>query len=132
MTRVNSAVRFYYLATPVFALLDFGFGLNVRAVFVEADALRAGYYLVPLVCGVVGWRRPDLAARLGMAESGISLACIIIGAWLAILGAGEAMSEGRALSPVLSMRGMINVAMSGGVLALGFYGNQAALGARRA
>jgi hypothetical protein len=120
-------VLVYYLATPLFALLDFGFGVNMRAVFVESDLLRALYYLVPLACGLVGWKRPELATRLGMAESGFSLACIIIGVWLAVFGVSEAMDEGRALSPIFTTAGMINVALSGGVLALSFYGNQAAL-----
>ena len=117
--------RQHYLGTPLFALLDFGFGFNVRAVFVESSVLRAGYYLIPMVCGLIGWKRPGLGPRLGMIESGFSLACIIIGVWLAVFGVGDAIVEGRAVSPLLSPRGLANVVLSGGVLALSFYGNQA-------
>lgn len=133
---VRRLVLFYYLSTPAFAALDLLLGVNVRTVFLDDSPWRWVYYAAALGCGVVGWRRPALAPLMGMAESGLSVALLIIGIYVPIWDATEALGSELAgpvaVSPVLTARGLINAALSGGSFLVGFYGNRAAyLAARR-
>ncbi len=126
---------FYYLSTPAFVALDLLLGVNVRTVFLDASPWRWVYYAAALGCGVVGWRRPALAPLVGMAESGLSLALLIIGIYVPIWemaeAAGSELGGPVAMSPVLTPRGLVNVALSGSSFLVGFYGNQAAFIAAR-
>lgn len=125
----------YYLGTPVFAVLDFALGLNVRAVFLPNAAARTAYYLASVGCGLLAWRRPGLGPIVGMAESGINVLLLALGILVPVWDTMQALgSEGAApvtVSPVLTPEGMVNAALSGLVFVVSFYGNQAALTARR-
>lgn len=70
---------FYYAATIVFLMLDYGFGVNVRVAALEAyPDLRAGYYVVILACfGVMLWR-PSWATAIGVVESLATLVALIL------------------------------------------------------
>ena len=70
---------FYYAATIVFLMLDYGVGVNVRVAALEAyPGLRAGYYLVILTCfGVMLWR-PSWATAIGVVESLATLVALIM------------------------------------------------------
>ena len=70
---------FYYAATIVFLMLDYGFGVNVRVAALEAyPGIRAGYYLVILACfGVMLWR-PSWATAIGVVESLATLVALIM------------------------------------------------------
>jgi len=70
---------FYYAATIVFLMLDYGFGVNVRVAALEAyPGVRAGYYLVILACfGVMLWR-PSWATAIGVVESLATLVALIM------------------------------------------------------
>jgi hypothetical protein len=70
---------FYYVATVVFLMLDYGFSVNVRVAALEAyPNLRAGYYLVILAClGVMLWR-PSWATAIGVVESLATLIALIM------------------------------------------------------
>jgi hypothetical protein len=129
--RVRRLVQSWYLATPLFVALDLGFGLNVRVVFADQSALRFLWYALLAGCALVTLSRPGLTAAVGMVESGISVALLIIGIYLPVLGAAEALEAGTRISPILTPRGLVNAALSGGVFVVSFYGNQAALIASR-
>jgi len=130
MRRLASA--YLLLGTPAFLALDYLVGVNVRTVFLDGSQLRLLYYAGAFGCGLVGWRRPALAPLLGMVESGVNLALLVVGIYLPVLEAGEALESGAATSPVLTPRGLVNAALSGLMFAAAFYGNQAALIGRRA
>jgi len=70
---------FYYAATIVFLMLDYGFSVNVRVAALEAyPGLRGGYYLVILACfGVMLWR-PSWATAIGVVESLATLVALIM------------------------------------------------------
>lgn len=71
--------RIYYLATAVFLLLDFGFGVNVRVAFLEQwPVWRLGYYLVCFGClALIVWR-PALATLVTTVESLVTLSALIL------------------------------------------------------
>lgn len=83
--------RFYYAATAVFLLLDFGLGVNVRVAFLEPwPVWRVLYYLFCFAClGLIAWR-PALATVVTTVESLITPAALILhmGARVTNLSAG--------------------------------------------
>jgi hypothetical protein len=72
-------LAFYYAATIVFVILDYGFNVNVRIAGLEAyPGLRAGYYIVIFAClGLVLWR-PAWSTAIGVVESLTTLVTLIM------------------------------------------------------
>jgi len=70
---------FYYAATIIFLMLDYGFNVNVRIAALEAyPGLRAGYYVVIFVCfGLMLWR-PTWGTAIGVVESLATLVALIM------------------------------------------------------
>lgn len=87
-SRFAALAKVYYLvATPLFVVLDYAFGANVRVAFLDGHSgLRAAYYAIAIGCGVAVWRRPRWAALVGVTESGANIALLIIGVFVAYLG----------------------------------------------
>ena len=77
----------YYAATIVFLVLDYGFNVNLRIAALDAfPGLRGGYYLVIFAClGLMLWR-PAWATAIGVVESTVTLAALIINMWLRSVG----------------------------------------------
>jgi len=69
----------YYAATAVFLTLDYGFGINLRATFLEnMPGLRMGYYLLLFGCfGLMLWR-PQWSTLVGVVESLATLIALIL------------------------------------------------------
>lgn len=75
----RNILRAYYAATAVFVAMDYGFDINVRAAFLEsAPGLRVGFYAVLFVCLALTIWRPAWTNVVGLVESVITLAALII------------------------------------------------------
>jgi len=84
----------YYAATAVFIALDFGFGINVRAAFLESEpGLRAGFYLLLFACFALVIWRPEWATIVGVVESLATLVALIINMALRSMVVTDAMLE---------------------------------------
>ena len=112
----------YYLATPLFALLDLAFGLPVRAVGLESAGQRGLYYAAVFALGWVMRGRPRLAPWLAMLESAGNLALLMIAVLLPIWSLGETLDA--SVASELPAR-VANLALSGSVLGYSFHGAQA-------
>ncbi|MDX1571172.1 MAG: hypothetical protein R3200_11845 [Xanthomonadales bacterium] len=73
-----SILLIYLAATPVFALVDWLFGWNLRVVGVPDPGWRAGYYTGLLLAAGVAWWRPAVEPLLVLIESACNIALIII------------------------------------------------------
>ncbi|HYT31421.1 MAG TPA: hypothetical protein VEO37_02405 [Thermoanaerobaculia bacterium] len=87
----------YYLATPLFALLDWIFGWNVRAAGLSGQpGLRSAYYAVCTGAGVITALRPSLSRFVGLVESSVNILLLILGVllpyWAIVNQAGEGVS----------------------------------------
>lgn len=87
----------YYLATPLFALLDWIFGWNVRAAGLAGQpGLRSVYYVVCTGAGVITALRPSLSRFVGLVESSVNILLLILGVllpyWAIVNQAGEGVS----------------------------------------
>jgi hypothetical protein len=116
----------YYLATPLFAVVDLGLSAPIRAVGVESPRLRLAYYAAVFALGWVMRARPGLAPWLAMGESALNLTLLILSVMLPIWSLAE--TGGGAAIADLPER-VVNLALSGTVLLFSFYGNQARAGA---
>jgi hypothetical protein len=75
----RNILRLYYAATILFVTLDFGFDVNVRAAFLEsAPGLRLVFYVVLFACFALILWRPALSNVVGLVESVVTLAALII------------------------------------------------------
>ena len=75
----RNILRIYYAATALFVSLDYGFDVNVRAAFLEsAPSLRVGFYIVLFGCFALVIWRPAWTNIVGLVESVVTLAALII------------------------------------------------------
>ena len=75
----RNILRIYYAATALFVSLDFGFDVNVRAAFLDsAPTLRVLFYVVLFGCFALVIWRPAWTNVVGLVESVVTLAALII------------------------------------------------------
>ena len=104
---------YYLLATPLFALLDFAFGANVRVTFLDGHpGLRVGYYGVGIACGAIVLARPRLASIVGVTESAANIAFLIIGVYVAYFGMLDDAGGPGAITNPFTPRTVINLLIS--------------------
>lgn len=119
------ALVWYYLATPVFALLDLGFGLPVRVAGLADPFHRGLYYLALVAIGIVLQRRPVLAPWVGMGESVVNLFLLLLSVLLPVWSAPDRILAGEAPATLLSPERMVNVLVAGAALVMAFHRHQA-------
>ncbi len=117
-----SALRAYYLATPLFLLFDLAWGLNVRAVALEQlPTAKYGYYAFCLACGVATMKWPGWSGPVGFAESSVNILLLILGVFLPYFAVIRAVSEGQAVTNPFTLRFLVNFVLSGAVWTIAFY-----------
>ncbi len=76
-------IELFYLATPLFALVDWTAGANVRAVgLAEHPGWRAAWYVGCLGVGVLMHLRPRWSLPLGLLESSTNLLLLCLSFFL--------------------------------------------------
>lgn len=104
---------YYLLATPLFAILDFVLGANVRVTFLDGyPAARVIYYVLAVACGAIVYARPRLATLVGVAESAANIGFLIIGVFVAYLGMLDDAGGPGAISNPFTQRAVINLVIS--------------------
>ena len=72
-------LRYYFNATPLFALADWLLGVNIRAVAFEGHPRRRAAYYAACVAGSIALRwRPEWAETLGLADSSLNIALLCV------------------------------------------------------
>ena len=126
MTIAARILLSYYLATPLFLLLDLVWHAPLRVAFIQSAGLRFAYYGFCFLCGLMMWRKPAIAAPLGMLECVINLLLIMLSILLPIWGAADALAAGGGL-PEFGLARLFNVMLSGAMLVASFHARQAEL-----
>ena len=120
----DSLIQAYYLATPLFWLLDFVFHAPVRVAALPQPELRLLYYVFALACGVLVRWRPRLTPFVGLAESSANLLLLILSVLLPIFTLPTRVAEGAEVSLPFGPAMLINFFLSGTLLVISFYRNQ--------
>jgi hypothetical protein len=124
-------LRGVYLATPLFALADLVFGINVRTPFFDATpALKWVYYPAAFAAGIAIGRWPRLAAHVGFAESGLNIALTILAVGLAYTRL-TTDTENPALSSPFTPEAVAALPLSAVILILSYVTSQADLSRAR-
>ena len=79
-------IRAVYLSTPLFAALDYLYGVSLRIPFLDVlSGAKAVYYAAAIGCGVAIMARPRWTATIGLAESVVNIALLILSTGAAYL-----------------------------------------------
>jgi hypothetical protein len=79
-------VRAIFFATPLFVAADVFYGINLRIPFLDAlPGAKALYYAVDLGCAIAIAARPRWTATVGLAESMLNMALLVISTFAAYL-----------------------------------------------
>jgi hypothetical protein len=124
-------LQFYYLATPLFFLVDLLWEAPIRVAFVEDVSIRYSYYLLCLLCGGLCYRRPRMAPLVGLFESSLNILLLVLSALLPLYRLPEQiLTEEVVTNPITSTR-ITNFCLSGLILVISFRSREIALGAMR-
>lgn len=125
----RAGLAWYYLATPLFAVLDLGAGWPVRVAGLGDPVHRALYYLAVTALGVAVARWPWAAPWAGMAESSTNLLLLCLSVLLPVWSLPDQVLAGGSPA-VAGAPALVNVALSGTVLVVAFHRHRrAAFGA---
>ena len=116
----------YYLATPVFVVLDAMFGAPVRVASLSDPVERAVYYGVLMALGILCRTHPRVAPWVGMGESAVNILLLVLAVLLPIWSAPDVVLAGGTPESPFSRVSLVNFVLSGAALTWSFHRNQAA------
>lgn len=124
--RRPNPIAWYYLATPVFFLLDALWGVNIRTTALDdTPILKYLYYALCLACGAATTLRPSLTAIVGVSESSVNILLTVLGIMLPYFRMLRSVAEGTEVltSPFTPLL-FVNFALSSVVGLTAFYRHQ--------
>lgn len=120
----DDLIQAYYLATPLFWVLDVALHAPIRAAALPDPGWRLAYYLFATGCGILARWRPRLTPFIGLAESSVNLLLLLLSVLLPIFTLPARVAEGAEVSLPFGPAQLINVCLSGFILLISFYRNQ--------
>jgi hypothetical protein len=94
MSTAARVVRIVYWSTPIFAVLDWFYGVSLRVPFLDAlPGAKVAYYGIDLACAVALTARPRWTAAIGFAESAINIGLFVVSTFAAYLGVMESAAS---------------------------------------
>ena len=90
----------YYLATPLFAVMDLGLGLPVRVAGILPEPGRLAYYAAAFALGLACRARPSATPWVGMLESAANLTLLLLSILIPIWSLPDAVLSGAPLQAV--------------------------------
>lgn len=119
--RAHRGLTLYFLATPLFALVDVGWNVPVRVAGLEDEGARWAYYAGLMALGVVCRRWPSSVPWVGMGESVANLVLLLLSVLLPIWSAPDVILAGGEPTGLLDTAALGNVAVSGTALIASFH-----------
>ena len=107
-------IPWYYAASVLFLLLDFGAGLNLRVAFLESwPAARVAYYGVCFICLALMLWRPRWTVLVGTFESLVTLVALILGMAIRVMIPNNAIFAEN--TSIVTLQEIANFLISGSV-----------------
>lgn len=114
MMNIARVLPWYYAATGLFLLLDYGLGINVRIAFLDGmPAARMAYYGICFACFALMTWRPGWATLIGTVESLATLVALILSMAIRVMIPNDAIFEENAA--FLTAQEIFNFLISGSV-----------------
>lgn len=115
------ALTYYLLASPLFAILDFAAGANIRLSASIPVTGRAVYYAAAFAAGIAMFKRPASTTGLAALEAAVNLAILVLGLWFKYFGLLSSAVEGELAANPFTASVIMNALLSGTVLAITAY-----------
>ncbi len=120
----DTLVEWYYLATPLFLLLDIVFGYSIRiSALDDSPVLQYGYYGVCFLAGILCFRHEVFSAVFGLFESVLNIFLLIWSIMGPYYAAIQKAAEGEPIDNPMSIDHLANFVIVGPVLLICFYNN---------
>ena len=117
----------YYLATPLFVLVDLYLSAPIRVAALAGSSWRWPYYAFAFACGILCHVRPAVAPAVGLVESSLNLLLLFLGILLPIWGLPDAVLSGAPVRGPFDEVGVVNFLVSGAVFISVFHRSRRAL-----
>jgi len=126
-------LRGVYYATPLFAALDFLYGVSLRIPFLDAlPAAKGVYYGLEVACAVAITARPRWTAAIGLGESVINIALLVLTTGAAYIGMLEsAASPDAVITNPFTPQAVASLVLSATTLAASYLLSSSSAGATR-
>jgi hypothetical protein len=112
----NSFAKWYFYITPLFILLDYIFGINVRVSALETMPLYKNlYYGFCILCGICMYIIPRYSAVVALFESTINIMMLVLGIYLPYIRTITTLMDDvlgvdfKALEELLKVQPMVNL-----------------------
>ena len=123
----NSFARWYFYITPLFILLDYIYGINIRISALETmPTYKNLYYGFCILCGICMYVIPRYSAVVALLESSINIMMLVLGIFLPYIRTITALMDDvlsadfTALEESLKVQPMVNLFIVGSCLILTF------------
>ena len=123
----NSFARWYFYITPLFILLDYFLGINIRVSALETMPLYKNlYYGFCILCGICMYIIPRYSAVVALFESSINIMMLVLGIFLPYIRTITELMDDvlgadfTALEESLKVQPMVNLFIVGSCLILTF------------
>ena len=123
----HAIARYYYYVTPLFILLDYLFGLNVRAAILDTMPLYKNlYYGFCIMCGVGAFLFPRMTPVVTLFESTACIFAIVLTVYSPyirfILQTDDILNTDTPLTAGISAPCTVNLVLVGIMAVIGFRG----------
>ena len=118
----SSIISHYYLCTPLFFIMDFYLGMNIRAVgLMDHPGWRTAYYGFCFLCWLLIWKKPSFTSWVGIGESVLNLLLLIIGLLMPYFSFIADIDAVENASQVITVQGVINFFIAGMICLHSYY-----------
>ena len=123
----------YYYITPLFVLLDYGWGISVRVAVLDSMPLYKNlYYGFCVLCGVGAYALPRLTPVVALFESSINFLMTVLAVFLPYIRF-ITETDDVLTAPLPTVAGfdaphIANILLAGGIAVLGFHSSLRAMG----
>jgi hypothetical protein len=124
MTSGIRTLQIYYLATPLFWLIDLWWSADLRVAALDAwPTAKTLYYLACCGLAVLGVAAPRLTCLAGLLESSVNILLLLTSLLATYLATLESAAVGSLTDSPLTLSKMANFLVVGTMLAISFYAN---------
>jgi hypothetical protein len=122
----NSVARWYFYITPLFILLDYFWGVNVRVSALDSVPLYKNlYYGFCILCGICMYIVPRYSAVVALFESSINFMMVVLGIFVpyvqTILYMDDILNaDFKAMEASLNAQSIVNLLIVGSCVILTF------------